>query len=1298
MRDIVNDLLALQAAHEDGEGAAPLRQALNEAYDGFVSRYGPINKTIVTVTSRSRADGAPVILRRKPNFQLFEDDPDAYKVAALEEYSDATGMAVKAAIFTHDIVRAPRQPEISGPADALALSLDARGGVDMVFIAERLRCSEAEAAGSLGDRVWLDPNGGVWRTAEDYLSGDVVGKLDEAKLAAALDPRFERNVAALDAMQPAPLTRVDIRPLFGAPWIPVDVYQAFLAEKLGVTAEGLALNAISKKWQLVKPPEISLSSKAEWATSRSSVQEIVLAAFNNAEIRVMDANPDPKGSPLYNAAASEEGNAKVSALRELFSGAPETGVDGWAFEDEERAQRLEAIYNRAFNRLVPTVYDGRHLTMPGLARFIVRGADRAVIPFSLRPHQLNAVWRIVGSGNTLLDHAVGAGKTFTMIAAGMEQKRLGLIARPMYVVPNHMLEQFSSEFRLAYPRARVLVADKDEMSLKRRRAFAAKAATGDWDGVVITHDAFGRIPMSPAVTEAFIREEIEGLHEFKTRAAEEEGRASPTVKELEKAAKRLEGRLAALLNRERKDEGITFEELGVDFLFIDEAHAFKNLAFQTRHTRVKGLAAGAESQRAADLLLKIRYLEERRPGRSVVFATGTPVSNSIAEMYTMQRYLQPAMLARFGVAEFDAWAATFGDIVSQVELNPSGKGFRTTRSFSKFVNIPELIALYSRVADTQTAEMLNLPRPKLRKGAVTVVETAMSARETAIMESLVARAEAIKGRRAAKGGDNMLKILGEGLQLATDVRLLDAGAEPNADGKIAKAAETIARIWKEGQEPALCQIVFLDMGVPGGKTAARSSPEDQDDAVRLSSGLESEEEARPPLIASARFDLYADLRARLIAKGIPREEIAFIHEADNDVKKARLFAEVRQGKVRILIGSTGKMGVGTNVQTRLAAMHHLDAPWRPADVEQRDGRILRQGNLNDEVAIYRYITLKSLDAYRWQALTTKANFIAQLRAGARGVRTAEDIDSPLPEAAMIKAAATGDARIMEHAELSKELRELEAARRAHERGLSAARLARERASKQIAALRGEITLMRKDSDIIAAHSGEAFSMTLGHREIPERKAAGEAIKTELLAKGAPLWEASADVSAGRLLGFEITARLNQSAGSLSYALRAKGNGEYRRDDRFQLSEATDAVGLIRRIEGLLRAVPKLLADRETELAKTTADLPRIERQLKSGQFSKQERLADVAGRVKELEAALQPPPQAPAQSPFQQLDQVVDQTEPARLGLEGTQKDGPSLKAAAPTPKAGEIGSKENAAVAAARERLAQRSNKGRRM
>ncbi len=1121
LRDIVNELLALQFAREDSEGTVPLRQALNEVYDGFVSRYGPINKTIITVTSRSRADGAPVILRRKPNFQLFEDDPDAYKVAALEEYSDATGTAVKSAIFTHDIVRAPREPEISGPADALALSLDARGGVDMAFIAERLGCAEIEAAGALGDRVWLDPNGGVWRTAEDYLSGDVVGKLDEAKLAAALDPRFDRNVAALDAVQPAPLTRVDIRPLFGAPWIPTDVYQAFLTEKLGVTAEGLALNAISKKWQFVKPPEISLSSKAEWATSRSSVQEIVLAAFNNAEIRVMDANPDPKGSPLYNAAASEEGNAKVSALRELFSGVPETGVDGWAFEDEERAQRLEAIYNRAFNRLVPTVYDGRHLTMPGLARFIARGADRAVIPFSLRPHQLNAVWRIVSSGNTLLDHAVGAGKTFTMIAAGMEQKRLGLIARPMYVVPNHMLEQFSSEFRLAYPRARVLVADKDEMSLKRRRAFAAKAATGEWDGVVITHDAFGRIPMSPAVTEAFIREEIEGLHEFKTRAAEEEGRASPTVKELEKAAKRLEGRLAALLNRERKDEGITFEELGVDFLFIDEAHAFKNLAFQTRHTRVKGLAAGSESQRAADLLLKIRYLEERRPGRLVAFATGTPVSNSIAEMYTMQRYLQPATLARFGVAEFDAWAATFGDIVSQVELNPSGKGFRTTRSFSKFVNIPELIALYSRVADTQTAEMLNLPRPKLRNGAVAVVETAMSAHETAIMESSVARAEAIKGRRAAKGGDNMLKILGEGLQLATDVRLLDPGAEPNADGKIAMAAETIARIWKEGQEPALCQIVFLDMGVPGGKAAARSGPEDHDDAVLLTSELESDEETRPPLAAGARFDLYADMRARLIAKGVPREEIAFIHEADSDVKKARLFAEVRQGKVRILIGSTGKMGVGTNVQTRLAAMHHLDAPWRPADVEQRDGRILRQGNLNEEIDIYRYITLKSLDAYRWQALTTKANFIAQLRAGARGVRTAEDIDSPLPEAAMIKAAATGDARIMEHAELTKELRELEAARRAHERTLSAARLARERALKQIAALGGEIALMRKDSEAIAAHSEEAFSMTLGHREVHERKAAGEAIKAELLAKGVRLWEASTDVRAGQLSALRL---------------------------------------------------------------------------------------------------------------------------------------------------------------------------------
>ena len=1227
LRDVVNSLLAMQASG-DGHDGDELRANLNRRYDAFLSRFGPINKTVISVSSRLRGDGTPIVTRRFPNFAAFRPDPDAFKVAATENYDEATESVAKAAIFFRDILQPAVEPLVSNAADALALSLNATGRVDLPLIAAKLEASEEYAIEALGERIWLDPAGDIWRTREDYLSGDVVGKLEDARAAASSEERYARNAEALEAVQPAPLTRLDITVLLGAPWVPIETYRAFLAEVIGIAADGLTLNPVTLKWQFAAKPAIPDSAKVQFATPRSSVPDIVLAALNNAEIRVMDPGPDPQGPPIYNAAASEEANAKVAAIRELFSGSAEAGVEGWVWTDEARAIELEVLYNRHFNRLVPTLYDGAHQKLPGIARYVTTAAGE-VSPFALRQHQLNAVWRIVASGNTLLDHAVGAGKTFTMIATGMEQKRLGLIQRPLYVVPNHMLEQFSREFCQAYPAAKLLVADRASMARDNRRTFAARGATEDWDGIIITHDAFGRIPMSDAAYERHIRQELNELGAFKVRAAEEEGKSSPTVKELEKAAKRLEVKLAALINKERKDEGLTFEELGVDFLFIDEAQAFKNLAFRTRHTRVKGLAQ-SESQRATDLFLKLHYLDEKRPGRTAVFATGTPVSNSIAEMYTMQRYLQPGLLRDYGVDEFDGWAATFGDIVTQIELAPSGKGFRTVRSFSKFVNIPELIALYSRVADSQTADMLNLPRPRLRGGAVQIVEAQMSAREAAIMESLVARAEAIKGKRAEKGGDNMLRIMSEGLQLATDIRLLNPDAAPNPQGKIAKAADNIARIWREGEEPALAQLVFLDMGVPGGKS--RSRPADveaggaESDVVIAAEGGDAELAADTP---RPRFNLYEDLGARLMAGGIPRNEIAFIHDADNDEKKARLFASVRSGDIRILIGSTAKMGVGTNVQRRLTAMHHIDAPWRPADVEQRDGRILRQGNLNLEVEIYRYITLRSLDAYRWQTLNTKANFIAQLRAGARGVRTAEDIDSPVPEAAMIKAAATGDPRIMEHAELTREVRLLEAARRGAERSMAAARAAMARTLKRIEDLAIRRDAAKADADQLRQHGEKDFAITLAMRDqkipVSDRKTAGAILKVHLLRSGARQWDASPlRMSVGELSGFVLSAALRRAGEGLQLAVFARGRLTYGREEYFALSEESDPVGLVRRFESLTKAIPKILGEIEKALAAARADLPRLERQLASPAFPRQDQLDAAKAGLLRLEKKLQP--------------------------------------------------------------------------
>ncbi|MGO9484102.1 MAG: hypothetical protein ACLPX9_05915 [Rhodomicrobium sp.] len=1221
IRDIVNELLkppgTFSAEHRDS-----LRARLNIAYDTFVERHGPINRTLQTVTSRLKADGTPVILRRMPNFALFREDPDAFKVAALEEYDETKDEAAKTAIFTHDVIREPAPPVIENAADALAVSLNRTGSVDLSFIADTLKIGEEEAREALGDAIWLDPAGGVWRTAPDYLSGDVVQKLEDARIAAKDDPRYQRNAEALERVQPAPLTRIDIRILCGAPWVPQEVYRSFLSDALSVLAEGLILNEISKRWQFTQKPEIPASTEAQYGTARAKALEIIDAALNNGEIRIFDPGPAAESPPVFNAAASEEANAKVSAVRELFSGSPETGAEGWIWQDEERAQSLEELYNLRFNRLVPTVYNGSHLTMPGLARYISTGPGQEIKPFQLAPRQLNVIWRTVSSGNTLIDHAVGAGKTFSMIGAGQEQRRLGLICRPMYVVPNHMLEQFAREFLQAYPAAEILVADKESMTKDKRRAFSARIAAGNYDAIIITHDAFGRVRMSDAAYERFIRSEINELEDFKTEAETSEGARSPTVKELEKAKRRAETKLDKLINQERKDEGLTFEELGVDFLFVDEAHAFKNLSFRTRHTRVKGISA-TESQRATDLYMKIAYLEERRPGRSAAFATGTPVSNTIAEMYTMQRYLQPRLLAEYGIEDFDAWAATFGDIVTEVELAPSGRGFRTTRSFSRFVNIPELVALYSRVADTQTAEMLNLRRPKLRNGQVTVVETDLSGPELEIMEQLVQRAEAIKGKRSQAGGDNMLKILGEGLRLATDIRLLDPDAPANPQGKTAAAVERIAQIWQDGTKPALCQIVFLDMGVPNSKSRRKLQEPDNEDEL-TEDGDENEHVI--PATSAAPFNLYEDLRARLVEKGIPREQIAFIHQADNDLKKGRLFASVRDGLVRILIGSTAKMGVGTNVQRQLVAMHHLDAPWRPADVEQRDGRILRQGNENGEVEVFRYITRRSLDAYRWQTLNRKAAFIARLRAGARGVRTAEDIDSPLPEATMIKAAATGNPLIIEHAELAKELRELEAAKSGHERSTIAAKTGYERLRGRIAGHEKAIPGLSSDAAQAVKSEAAPFAITIGGREFQERKPAGEALKTILLSKTAVLNAGQSQKAflQARMRGFKLEANVRYGASGLSYTIEAGRERNYVKYDSYLLGDQIDPVGLIRRFENCIKQVPAALAAEEEQLAKARADVPRLERQLTATAFARADRLQAVKLRIAGIEKALQP--------------------------------------------------------------------------
>ena len=1619
LRDTVNELLAGQAVGREGFDSAPLREKLNKLYDAFVIEHGPINKTVVTTQVRKSKDllepDKEVTIRRYPNFSVFEADPDAQKVAAVENYDAKTGNASKTAIFSQDILAPYERPTITGTGDALAVSLNEFGKIDIPFIADQLGMTEAQAIEALGDKVYLDPKGDTWVAAEQYLAGDVVQRLEDARAAAATDAKYERNVTALEKAQPEQLTRADIRINMGAPWIPLDVYQEFITEQLGVRNVDIRLNEATKKWQIVNKPYFPPSAQAKFGTERVDVSRVLEAAMNSTQIMVYDK--DANGDPIRNPAAEQEALARITAMRDMFNGNPRQGVDSWVWADDARATRLEPLYNYAFNRLAPEKYDGSHLTFPGLAR-VVTFPDGTTGTINLPPHRTSAVWRIIRQGNALLGHVVGSGKaqpldakvltpdgwarmgdisvgdmvigrdgkptrvvgvfpqgekdiyrvtfsdgsateccdehlwltqtyaernsavsarrlgktwecakpkvralsdiratlvaphlgaknhsipivdsvqfnarpvpldpylvgvmigdgclrgkatsfasadkeivdrvaaivgalncevryrsqhdydicylgtmqyakrdqamgsgfrgvgfqavpshpirkalstlglvgkysyekrvptdylhnteevrlsilrglmdtdgtvdangtgvsfgtsspgladdvtelvrslggivgrslkriagarnchllsiclppninpftlarkasrvkpkskyvaaryivgadlvgrkpaqciavenpehlyvtddfivthnTWTMIMSGMEQKRLGLIQRPAYVVPNHMLEQFSNEFLQAYPNAKLLIASKDEMSAKNRKEFVARAAADKWDGVIITHDAFGRIPMSEQAYKDFYEEQIVELEEVMREQAANSGKGSPNVKDSERRKKSLEARLKKLLNKERKDDGATFEEMGVDFLYVDESHLFKNLSFSTQHTRVKGISNSSESQRATDLFVKIRHLERSRPGRSAVFASGTPVSNTMAELYTMQRYLQNDELKKYGIDQFDAWANTFGQMFQEIERTVSGK-FKSVTSFSRFINIPELMSIFSRVADVQTADMLNLPRPKLQGGQVGVVEAEASQTELEYMQDLVKRSENLPKDPTI---DNMLKIVSEGRKVATDMRLIDQAAPFNPNGKIGKAVTKIYDIWKDGADPALVQMVFLDMGVPGSKggTKPAKAPKSGDtvstiDAIRREmtaeatgedTDTEGEADTESDIMFAGLFNLYEEIRTRLVLKGIPKEQIAFIHEAKGDDGKERMFEDVRNGKIRVFLGSTGKMGVGTNVQKRLIAMHHIDAPWKPAEVEQRDGRILRQGNKNDEIQIYRYVTKNSFDSYMWQILERKAKFIGQLLAGSRGVRDMEDIDNPLPEAAALKAAASGDPRVLDHATLSKEINDLEVARRAHMRASQTARASIGVTERQIKDLSEYLEQYTADAAKVQDISGENFAVTLTTGQKPaafkDRKKAGEAIRDYIVRVSAGLWGGSTrDIELGQMSGFEMSAKARRTDVGYEITPVLTGQSDYRSTDSTLISPDTNPVGLVLRFERILKQVNGLRAATEIALSKAQADLPRLQAAAQEQRFPKQSELEAKIARRTELEIEINAPADA----------------------------------------------------------------------
>lgn len=1016
LRDKARGVLQSQNEGWPDEHRDKARRDLNRAYDRFHAAYGPINKTTFSETK----DGS--IIRRMPNLVKFKEDPDAMLVMSLEDYDEISGKAIKAAIMEKDVV-GQRMPitQVESAEDGLLVSLNQTGVVDLGLITRLYGKPEEDVKHELGDLIFCNPETGRWETADAYLSGNVREKLSTAKQAG---PEFSRYVERLQAVQPPDVLPGDIDAGLGAPWIPQNDIQAFAAELFKVAPSSIPVSHLPKDavWNLEPDysAKVSVAATSDFGTRRANGTWLMELALNMKSPTIYDTiDHGDRQERVVNQEATMAAREKQKKLKERFR--------SWVFADPDRTERLVRIYNDTYNNLRPRLFDGSHLDFPGMNEAL-----------SLRPHQKDAVWRGMSSGNTLLAHTVGAGKTFTMAATGMKMKQAGLIKKPMYVVPNHLLEQFARETMQLYPNAKLLVASKEDLSRDRRKMLTAKIASGEWDGIIVTHSSFERIGMSREYQEQFLREQIDEYNQLLIEHAAERGSNRNLIKTIEKQKAAREEKLKNLLASDKKDDGLVFDELGVDHVFIDEAHYFKNLETPTKMERVAGIQTGG-SERAFDVYMKARYLGRQHSGHGVTFATGTPISNTMVEMYTMQRFLDPEGLQSRGIEHFDAWAATFGEVIDTMEISPDGSGLRQRSRFAKFTNLPELQQMFRAFADVQTAEMLNLPCPKLEGGKPHVVASPMSDEQFDLQQELVERYDRLRSQKIDPRIDNALAITTDGRKLATDARMLDADAPDFPESKINKLVGNVAAIWERTKDTRGTQLIFSDFGV---------NPNDWG------------------------YSPYSQVISKLIERGIPVSEIASIGEAETDAKKQALFEKVRNGTVRVLIGSTQKMGTGTNVQKRLAALHHLDAPWKPAEVEQRDGRILRQGNQNKEVGIYRYVTEGSFDAYMWQALETKARFIGQVITGDNASRSADDIGSQELSYAEVKAIASGNPAVLTLAEADAELKRLNLLKKNHLDEQYVARLSVRDLPKTISGMQQRLSKLETDAQVIADHTDD----------------------------------------------------------------------------------------------------------------------------------------------------------------------------------------------------------------------------------
>ena len=1180
LRDCVQKLIGQQL---DGfisdETIRQTQQELDTLYDSFTEKYGLINA--------------------RANSLAFSDDSSYFLLCSLEMLDEENNLKRKADIFTKRTIR-PHESitSVDTASEALALSISEKACVDMDYMAQLSGKSQEELIDELNGVIFLDPVHGEWQTADEYLSGDVRQKLREAEAAAKDSPGYLPNVEALRQAQPKDLDASEIEVRLGATWIDKAYIKQFMFELLEpafYVRRSIDVNYsdFSAEWNITGKSVVGrsdINANMTYGTERANAYKILEDTLNLRDVRIYDTITDADGKEkrVLNSKETTLAQQKQQAIKDAFQ--------EWIWKDPTRRHELVQKYNELFNATRPREYNGQHITFSGMNPEI-----------QLREHQLNAVAHILYGGNTLLAHEVGAGKTFEMVAAAMESKRLGLCHKPMFVVPNHLIEQWASEFLRLYPSANILAVTKKDFEPRNRKKFCARIATGDYDAVIIGHSQFERIPVSRERQERMLQEQIyeieDGLMELRANNAERF-----TIKSLEKTKKSLEVKLKKLQDTSRKDDVITFEQLGVDRLYVDEAHAFKNLFLYTKMRNVAGLS-NSDAQKSSDMLLKCRYIDEITGNKGIVFATGTPVSNSMTELYTMMRYLQHDMLQRKHLTHFDSWASTFGETATAIELAPEGTGYRARTRFSKFFNLPELMQLFKEAADIKTADQLHLPTPTPIYHNVVAQPTEI---QKGMVQELSERAAKVHAGIVDASTDNMLKITSDGRKLGLDQRVINPDLPDEAGSKVNLCVDNIYSVWKDGQADKLTQLVFCDLSTPkaavpasrAAKAAGGNLDSPELHALEAAIGQDTAEEPA--------FTIYDDIREKLVARGIPREQIAFIHEANTEVRKKELFAKVRTGQVRVLMGSTFKMGAGMNVQDRLVALHDLDCPWRPGDLEQRSGRIIRQGNRNKEVHIYRYVTESTFDAYLWQTVENKQKFISQIMTSKSPVRSCEDVDETALSYAEIKALCAGDERIKEKMDLD----------------VDVARLKLMKASHQSQQYKLEDSLLKKFPEDIEKSRGfisglEADMKTLAAHSHPEDGFAGMTVKNDNLTDkdnaGAALLEAFKDVRGmepvpiGTYRGFQMSLTLEDFG--KDYVLTLKGQMTHR------VTLGKDARGNLTRIDNVLNAMPDRLQNVRNTLDATTAQMEAAKAEL-GKPFPQEEELRVKSARLAELNAEL----------------------------------------------------------------------------